>query len=95
MFSLSNIITRNEFYSNESEKLKEDNMALVFAKLINLISSCVSVRGIVVSLLHHNCSRNRSCCARPEARNEMRAFPQSLSNKPKNKGRELSISIKI
>ena len=47
--------------ANEAEKLIEDNMELVFSKLIILFASCVSVQGIVVSLLHHNCSRNRSC----------------------------------
>ena len=34
MLCLSNIITRTEIYPSEIEKLIEDNMALVFAKLI-------------------------------------------------------------
>ena len=71
MFSLSNKIRRTEIYPIETEKLIEDNMALVLAKLINLFPSCVSVGGIVVSLLHHNCSQNRSSCGRTEARNEI------------------------
>ena len=40
MFSLSNLIIRTEIYPNEIVKLIKDNMALVFAKLINLLSSC-------------------------------------------------------
>ena len=83
MFSLTGVIIRTEIYPIEIEMLVEDTMALVFAKLIILFSSCVSVGGIVVSLLHHNCSRNRSCCGRPEARSEMRACAQSLSIKQK------------
>ena len=73
IFSLSNIIIRSEKYPIEIEKLIEANMALVFAKLISFFSSCVSVDGIVISLMHQNCSRNRSCCDRREARSEMRA----------------------
>ena len=95
MFTLGNKIKRSEIYPIEIEKQIEDNMALVFAKLIILYSSCVSVGRIVVSLLHNNCSRKRSCCGRPEARNEMRACPHSLSNKPKNKSRDFNISIKF
>ena len=83
MFSLTSVIIRTEIYPIEYEKLVEDNMALFLAKLIILFSSCVSVCGIVVSILHHNCSRNRSCCGRPEARSEMRACAQSLTNKQK------------
>ena len=83
MFSLTGVIIRTEIYPIEIEMLVEDTIALVFAKLIILFSSCVSVGGIVVSLLHHNCSRNRSCCGRPEARSEMRACAQSLSIKQK------------
>ena len=83
MFSLTGVIIRTEIYPTEIEMLVEDTMALVFAKLIILISSCVSVGGIVVSLLHHNCSRNRSCCGRPETRSEMRACAQSRSIKQK------------
>ena len=71
MFSLSKKIRRIEIYPIGTEKLIEDNMALVLAKLTNLFPSCVSVGGIVVSVLHHNCSRNRSSCGRPEARSEM------------------------
>ena len=73
MFSQGNIIIRTEIYPLDIEKLTEDNMALVFAKLIILFSRCVSVGGIVVSQLHYNCMRNCSCCGRPEARSEMRA----------------------
>ena len=73
MFCLSNIITRTEIYPSEIEKQIEDNMALVCGKLIIFFSSCVTVGGIVVSLLHYNCSRTRSCCGRPEARSEMRS----------------------
>ena len=36
MFSLSNLIIRTEIYPNKIEKLTEDNMAIVFAKLIIL-----------------------------------------------------------
>ena len=71
MLCLSNIITQTEIYPSEIEKLIEDNMVLVFAKLIIFFSDCVSVGGIVVPLLHHNCRRNRTCCGRPEARSEM------------------------
>ena len=94
MFSLSNIIIQTEFLSIEIEKLIKDNMALVFTKLIILFSSCVSVGGNVVSLLHHNCSRNWSCCGRPEARSEMRACAQSLTNK-QNKARDFHFSINV
>ena len=73
MFSLSNITRRTEIYPIEREELIEDNMVIVFAKLIIWFSSCVPVGGIVVSLFHHNCSRNWSCSGRPEARSEMRA----------------------
>ena len=83
MFIISNIILQTEINSIEIEKLIKNNMALVFAKLIILFSSCVPVGGIVVSLLHHNCRRNYSCCGRPEARIKMRACAQALSNKQK------------
>ena len=89
MFSLTSVIIRTEIYPIEYEKLTEDDMALFLAKLIILFSSCVSVGGIVVSLLHHNCSRNRSCCARPEARSERRACAQSLSIKQKQSSKSL------
>ena len=94
MFRSSNIIIRTEFYPIEIEKLIEDNMALVFANFISLFSSCVSVDGIVISLLHHNCSRNLSCCGRPEARSDMRACACSLSNKQK-KARDFHISVNV
>ena len=83
MFSLSNIITRTEICSNEIGKLIEDNMALVLAKLIILFSSCVSMGGIVVSLLQASFSRIFSCCGRPEARSEMGACASSLSTEQK------------
>ena len=83
MFSLSNIIIQTEIYPIEREKLIEDNMVIVFAKLIIWFSSCVPVGGIVVSLFHQNCDRNWSCSGRPEARSEKKAFPHSLSNKQK------------
>ena len=73
MFSLSNIIIRTEIYPNKIEMLSEDSMAFFFRKTDLLFSKCMSVDGIVVSLLHHNCSRNQSCCGRPEARSEMRS----------------------
>ena len=87
MFSLTNITIQTEIYPIEIENLIEDKMALVFAKLIILFSSCVTVGGSVVSLLYHKCSQNRSCCGRPEARSEMRACADSLSNKQKQSSR--------
>ena len=45
MFSLTSVIIRTDFYPIEIEKLVEDNMALVFAKLIILFSSFVLVGG--------------------------------------------------
>ena len=41
MINLSNITIRTEIYPIEIEKIIEDKMALVFAKLSILISSCV------------------------------------------------------
>ena len=87
MFSLTSVIIRTEIYPIEIEKQIENIMLLLLANLIILFSNCMSVDGIVVSLLHRNCSQNLSCCGRPEARSEMRARPHSLSNKPKQRSR--------
>ena len=94
MFRLSHIIIRSKNYPIEIEKLIEDNMSLLLANLIILFSNWVSVDGIVVSLLHHNCSQNLSCCGRLEARSEMRACARSLSTEQK-KPRNFHISINV
>ena len=95
MISLSNIIIQTEIYPNEIVKLIEDNMASVFAKLIIFFSRCVSMGGSVVSRLHHSCRRNRSCCGRVEARSEMRACAESLTNKKKESSSFLSFLLKF
>ena len=51
MSSLSNIITQTEIYPIEIEKLTEDNLATIFAKLI----ICFQVECRWMELLFHYC----------------------------------------
>ena len=94
MFSLSNIIIQTEIYAIENEKLIEVKMALIFRKLIILISSCLSLGGIVVSLLENNCSQTGHAVV--DLRLEVKCEPDLIHyQRNKNKAQGFHISINV